>query len=104
MGGAATHTLQAGHLHQPPNTTPENPNTETHTHTQRQVDHNVRAYLALKAADRWLSVRLELLGAVVVATGAVLAVRGASVGALGAGLAGLAITNALGVTGVRTVG
>lgn len=36
----------------------------------------------------------------VVACGAVLSVRGASVGALGAGLAGLAITNALGVTGL----
>lgn len=44
--------------------------------------------------------RLELLGAVVVACGAILSVRGASVGALGAGLAGLAITNALGVTGL----
>ncbi len=44
--------------------------------------------------------RLELLGAVIVASGAILSVRGASVGALGAGLAGLAITNALGVTGL----
>lgn len=44
--------------------------------------------------------RLELLGAVVVACGAILSVRGAAVGALGAGLAGLAITNALGVTGL----
>lgn len=75
------------------------PTTNHHPSTP-QVDQNVRAYLALKAADRWLSVRLELLGAVVVACGAILSVRGASVGALGAGLAGLAITNALGVTGL----
>ena len=48
-----------------------------------QVDQNVRAYISLKAADRWLSVRLELLGACVVALGAVLAVQGAAVGKLG---------------------
>ncbi|KAM3567875.1 hypothetical protein VYU27_009987, partial [Nannochloropsis oceanica] len=65
-----------------------------------KVDQNVRAYISLKAADRWLSVRLELLGACVVALGAVLAVQGAAVGKLGAGLAGLALTNALGVTGL----
>ena len=99
------------------------------TRTQTQVDQNIRSYLALKAADRWLSVRLELLGAVVVACGAILSVQGASKvqlstslrvhlptylctnadlhtdvhttqGRLGAGLAGLAITNALGVTGL----
>ena len=44
-----------------------------------QVDQNIRSYFALKAADRWLSVRLELLGAVVVACGAILSVQGASV-------------------------
>ncbi|EWM27372.1 multidrug resistance-associated protein 1 [Nannochloropsis gaditana] len=64
------------------------------------VDDNVRAYISLKAADRWLSVRLELLGAGVVGIGAVLSVHGTAMGHLGAGLAGLALTNALGVTGL----
>lgn len=67
---------------------------------EAKVDASVRAHLALKAGDRWLSVRLELLGNVVVLAGSLLAVQAASRGRLGAGLAGLAITNALGVTGL----
>ncbi|TFJ81540.1 hypothetical protein NSK_006792 [Nannochloropsis salina CCMP1776] len=67
---------------------------------EAKVDDNVRAYISLKAADRWLSVRLELLGAGVVGIGAVLSVHGTAMGHLGAGLAGLALTNALGVTGL----
>jgi hypothetical protein len=47
------------------------------------VDDNVRAYISLKAADRWLSVRLELLGAGVVGIGAVLSVHGTAMGHLG---------------------
>jgi ABC-type multidrug transport system fused ATPase/permease subunit len=67
---------------------------------EKKVDASVRAHFALKAGDRWLSVRLELLGNVVVLVGGLLAVQAASRGKLGAGLAGLAITNALGVTGL----
>ena len=44
--------------------------------------------------------RLELLGSLVVACASILSVEAASRGRLGAGLAGLAITNALGVTGL----
>jgi hypothetical protein len=55
---------------------------------------------ALQVADRWLNVRLELLGNTVVLLSALLSVRAATQGRLVAGLAGLAITNALSVTGL----
>ena len=50
---------------------------------------------ASQVVDRWLSVRLELLGNCVVLTASLLSVVAASNGRLIAGLAGLSITNAL---------
>lgn len=48
-----------------------------------------------QVVDRWLSVRLELLGNVVVLSATLLSIFAATKGKLIAGLAGLSITNAL---------
>jgi ATP-binding cassette subfamily C (CFTR/MRP) protein 1 len=61
---------------------------------------NLAAYLTKKAADRWLNVRLELMGNVVVLMSGLLCVQIARGGRFVPGLAGLAITNALSVTGL----
>lgn len=49
----------------------------------------------MQVVDRWLSVRLEMLGNFVVLMATLLSVLAASNGKLVAGLAGLSITNAL---------
>ena len=54
------------------------------------------AYYALKVVDRWLSVRLELLGNMIVFFSALLVVLAKA----RAGTSGLSINNALGVTGL----
>lgn len=51
--------------------------------------------MSLQTVDRWLSVRLEMLGNFVVLMATLLSVLAASNGKLVAGLAGLSITNAL---------
>lgn len=55
----------------------------------------VLLFLFVQVVDRWLSVRLELLGNFVVLSATLLSVLAASNGRLIAGLAGLSITNAL---------
>ncbi|CAB1113175.1 ABC [Ectocarpus sp. CCAP 1310/34] len=67
---------------------------------ERLVDNNLASHFALKVVDRWLSVRLEMLGNFVVLMATLLSVFAASNGRLVAGLAGLSITNALSVTGL----
>ncbi|CAM9993700.1 unnamed protein product [Hapterophycus canaliculatus] len=62
---------------------------------ERLVDSNLASHFALKVVDRWLSVRLEMLGNFVVLMATLLSVLAASNGKLVAGLAGLSITNAL---------
>lgn len=59
-----------------------------------KLEDNMSAYYALKVVDRWLSVRLELLGNVIVFFSALLAVLSGS----RAGSAGLSLNNALGIT------
>eukprot|EP01038_Epipyxis_sp_PR26KG_P011238 gene11238-15079_t len=59
-----------------------------------KLDDNLSAYNAMKAIDRWLSVRLELLGNTIVLFASVLVVLTSS----NAGSAGLSLNNALGVT------
>ncbi|CAM9971891.1 unnamed protein product [Laminaria digitata] len=71
---------------------------------ERLVDNNLSTHFALKVVDRWLSVRLELLGNFVVLTATLLSVVAASNGRLIAGLAGLSITNALSMTGLLNWG
>jgi len=74
----------------------------------RKVDQNTRAYSNIKVADRWLSVRLELLGSIVAGLAAICATyvsvsnstSGISTGSNFASLAGLSLSYAISVTGV----
>ena len=59
-----------------------------------KIDDNLASYFSLKIVDRWLSVRLELLGNIMVIFSALLAVFSGS----RAGSAGISINNALSVT------
>lgn len=61
---------------------------------ERRVDDNLSVFDALKAIDRWLSVRLELLGNFVVLAAAALTITSSS----RAGAAGISLNNALTVT------
>lgn len=61
-----------------------------------KLDDNLSAYYSMKAVDRWLSVRLEFLGNIIVLFSSVLAVITGSK----AGSAGLSLNNAIGVTGL----
>ncbi len=65
--------------------------------SQRHVDDSNRAYWPIQVVNRWLSVRLELMGGFIVfATAVAVTVVMPS----NAGLAGLAITSALNLTNV----
>jgi ABC-type multidrug transport system fused ATPase/permease subunit len=59
-----------------------------------RLDENISAFLTLKVVDRWLCVRLEMLGNLIVLFAATLAALSGSK----AGAAGLSLNNALGVT------
>jgi len=74
-----------------------------------KIDRNTRATYSNKAADRWLSTRLETIGAVIAGLAAILATYTASTkpGTGFASIAGLSISYAIGITallnfGVRT--
>ncbi|XP_068442146.1 ATP-binding cassette sub-family C member 9 isoform X2 [Clinocottus analis] len=62
------------------------------------TDTNNTAYLFLSAANRWLEVRTDYLGAVIVLTAAGASIWGPSIGLSSGGLVGLALTYALTVT------
>lgn len=61
---------------------------------EARLDDNVSAHITLKTIDRWLCVRLEMLGNAIVLFAAALATLSGSK----AGPAGLSLNNALGVT------
>ncbi|GIL43241.1 hypothetical protein Vafri_1038 [Volvox africanus] len=61
------------------------------------LNHSNRAYWPIQVVNRWLSVRLELMGALVVFSAATTV---AVIFPRNAGLAGLAITSALNLTGI----
>jgi len=74
-----------------------------------KIDRNTRATYSNKAADRWLSTRLETIGATIAGLAAVLATYTATTkpGTGFASIAGLSISYAIGITsllnfGVRT--
>jgi ABC-type multidrug transport system fused ATPase/permease subunit len=66
-------------------------------------DQNISVYYSVKALDRWLSVRLESLGNVVVFTAAVASIFLTRCGNLKSGSAGWGLTQALSITGLLTV-
>ena len=65
--------------------------------SERLVDVNQKSYYPSIIANRWLSVRLELIGNLVVLFAALFAVIGRETGTIDAGLAGLTISYALNV-------
>jgi ABC-type multidrug transport system fused ATPase/permease subunit len=72
------------------------------TRHQDLTDKNLAVYYTVKALDRWLSVRLETLGNVVVFAAAVVSVYLTRLGKLQAGSAGWGLTQALAITGLLT--
>eukprot|EP00753_Platysulcus_tardus_P017931 PLAT6639.1.p1 GENE.PLAT6639.1~~PLAT6639.1.p1 ORF type:complete len:1605 (+),score=860.88 PLAT6639.1:73-4887(+) len=62
----------------------------------RRVNHNLRMYLMLITTNRWLSVRLELCGGLMVLAAGIFAVLGRAT--LGADVVGLALSYALTIT------
>jgi ABC-type multidrug transport system fused ATPase/permease subunit len=79
-----------------------------HEEFDRKSDENIRAYYCIKTADRWLSVRLEFIGAIIAGLSAVFAcnvVISNSVSGHGgsqgfSSLAGLSISFAISITGM----
>jgi ATP-binding cassette, subfamily C (CFTR/MRP), member 1 len=64
-----------------------------------RVDANIRAYFPSLSANRWLAVRLEFLGAVIILAAAVLSIISVSTGSgLSAGMVALAMAYALQIT------
>lgn len=66
------------------------------------TDRNLSVLSTVKVLDRWLSIRLETLGNVVVLTSAVASVYLTRLGKLNAGSAGWGLTQALAITGLLT--
>ncbi|KAK9485960.1 P-loop containing nucleoside triphosphate hydrolase protein [Lipomyces starkeyi] len=62
------------------------------------VDYNLRAYFPSISANRWLSVRLEFIGSVIIFAAAGLSIVSVSSGRVRAGLVGLAMSYALQIT------
>lgn len=69
---------------------------------QNLEDENIAVYHSVKSLDRWLSVRLESLGNVIVFTAAVASVFLTRAGRLKSGSAGWGLTQALSITGLLT--
>jgi ABC-type multidrug transport system fused ATPase/permease subunit len=67
---------------------------------QRLTDDNLSVFYSIKALDRWLSVRLETLGNIVVFAAAVTSIILSRAGVLKAGKAGWALTQSLSITGL----
>lgn len=63
-----------------------------------KVDENLRSWYVAKAIERWLAIRLELIGAAVTITASCLAVLAADRGTISAGLAGLSLSFAISIT------
>lgn len=65
----------------------------------RRIDRNQLCYLPSTAVNRWLAVRLEFVGAVIIFVTAVLAVSAVMTSNVDAGLVGLVLSYALNTTG-----
>jgi ABC-type multidrug transport system fused ATPase/permease subunit len=66
---------------------------------ERRIDRNQLCYLPSTAVNRWLAVRLEFVGAVIIFVTAVLAVSAVVTSDVDAGLVGLVLSYALNTTG-----
>ena len=71
---------------------------------EKRVNHNHRAHFVNMASNRWLSVRLEVIGALLIFGVAISAVLWKDSGYLTPGLAGLAITYAIVTSGLLSFG
>lgn len=69
---------------------------------QELADQNFSVFYSVKALDRWLSIRLETLGNVIVFMAAIVSVFLTRSGKLKAGAAGWGLTQALSITGLLT--
>ena len=80
------------------------PNADLFWSAQHQglTDRNLSVLYAVKALDRWLSIRLETLGNIVVLMSAMASVYLTRVGKLKSGSAGWGLTQALAITGLLT--
>ncbi|KAG2035311.1 P-loop containing nucleoside triphosphate hydrolase protein [Suillus americanus] len=65
----------------------------------RRIDRNQLCYLPSTAVNRWLAIRLEFVGAVILLVTAVLAVSAVATSDVDAGLVGLVLSYALNTTG-----
>lgn len=65
---------------------------------QRRIDHNQICYLPSISVNRWLSVRLEFVGAMIIVTVAFLAMSALITTGVDAGLVGLVLSYALNTT------
>ena len=65
---------------------------------QKRIDHNQICYLQSVSVNRWLSMRLELLGALIILTVAFLAISALVTTGVDAGLVGLVLSYALNTT------
>ena len=65
---------------------------------QKRIDHNQICYIPSVSVNRWLSIRLELLGAIIILTVAFLAMSALVTTGVDAGLVGLVLSYALNTT------
>jgi len=65
-----------------------------------KVDENLKGWYHVKCIERWLSIRLEIIGATITVIAASLAVFSSEEGLINAGLAGLSLTFAISITGL----
>lgn len=65
--------------------------------SQKHLDYNLVAYFSSIVANRWLAIRLELVGNVIVLSSALSATYFRDYGTVTAGLVGLSVTYALSV-------
>ena len=72
------------------------------TQHRNLANNNLRVYNSVKSLDRWLTIRLETLGNIIVLTSAVASVFLTRAGRLKAGAAGWGLTQALSITGLLT--
>lgn len=67
---------------------------------QQLTDENLSVYYSVKNLDRWLSIRLETLGNIVVLSAAFASIFLTRAGKLKSGSAGWGLTQALSITGL----